>query len=191
MSSFGCGSLCSLYALNTYSSTLSLLRFNCKTTLRDQKVNIQAPCGGTRDPYFMRFQRSPPFSAGYTFCITALSLSRSLFVLLCHIVEEICMFQTCSGRAAGLFYRSMARFESPLKATRRNMAEKPAPLPTVNVHVGHGNVGEPHNGCHDGPARCTAIGGIRWSKFPYMCLRASYRLLVELLDVCACSELGL
>lgn len=30
----------------------------------------------------------------------------------------------------------------------------------VSVHVGHGNVGEPHNGCHDGPARCSAIGGI-------------------------------
>lgn len=80
-----------------------------------------------------------------------------------------------------------------LKAARGNMAEKPAPLPTVSVHVGHGNVGEPHNGCHDGPARCTAIGGIRWSKFPYMCLHASNRLLSELLAVCvcACSEQGL
>lgn len=30
---------------------------DCKTTLRDKKVNIQAPCGGTRD--FRRFQHSP------------------------------------------------------------------------------------------------------------------------------------
>lgn len=25
-------------------------------------------------------------------------------------------------------------------------------------------LGEPHNGCHDGPALCAAIGGITWSK---------------------------
>lgn len=41
------------------------------------------------------------------------------------------------------------------------MVLQAAPLPTVTVHVGNGNVGEPHNGCHDGPAHCTAIGGIR------------------------------
>lgn len=40
-------------------------------------------------------------------------------------------------------------------------------------------LGEPHNGCHDGPAHCTAIGGIRRSKFPYMCLHVSNRLRVR------------
>lgn len=35
----------------------------------------------------------------------------------------------------------------------------PAPLPAVSVHVGHGNVGEAHNGCHDdGPLPCTLRG---------------------------------
>lgn len=124
----------------------------------------------------------PSFSAGYTFCITALSLA--LCVAVSHCGENIRMLQICRGRAAGLSCHSGARFESVLKTARGNMAEKPAPLPTVNVHVGHGNVGEPHNGCHDGPAHCTAIGGIRWGKFPYMCLHASNRLLSELLAVC-------
>lgn len=98
--------------------------FDCEATLRDKKVNIQASCGGTRDPYFMRFQHSPLFSAGYTFCITAFSLpffSLPLSLLLCHTVEKICMFHMSNGGAAVLFYRPVARFESVLKAARRNM----------------------------------------------------------------------
>lgn len=79
-------------------------------------------------------------------------------------------------------------FEVFLPAAGRNMVHKPAPLPTV-VHVGHGNVGEPHNGCHDGPAaHCTATGGIRWSKCSYMCLHVSNRRRVRLLDLRARSE---
>lgn len=64
--------------------------------------------------------------------------------------------------AAVLFSRFVTRFEGVLWAARRNIVYKPAPLPTVNVHVGH--VGEPYNGCHDGPAHCTAIGWIRWGQ---------------------------
>lgn len=111
----------SLYALNTYSPTFPFFplyynTFDCETTLRDKKVNIQAPCGGTRDPYFMRFQHSPPphFWAGNTFCITALFLHPppSLFCCCVTVWGEICMFHMSNGRAAGPFRRYMARFSS-------------------------------------------------------------------------------
>lgn len=58
--------------------------FDCKTTLRDKKVNIQAPCGGTRDPYFMRFQHSPPLQCRLHFLhYSFLSLSLSPSFCLC------------------------------------------------------------------------------------------------------------
>lgn len=98
--------------------------FDCKTTLRDKKVNIQAPCGGTRDPYFMRFQHSPPLQCRLHFLhysFLSLSLSLILSLLLCHTVEKICMFHMSNGGPAVLFYRSVARFESVVEAARRNM----------------------------------------------------------------------
>lgn len=53
----------------------------CKTVLHDTNVDIQAPCGGTRDLYF-RLLHSVQAT------LSALQLSLSLILLLCHTLKQ-------------------------------------------------------------------------------------------------------
>lgn len=127
--------------------------FEWETTLRDKKVNIQAPLTLPTTlvqehvtPYFTCFQHSPPSPtsapsrAGYTFCITALVLllPPPFFPFFCWCVTalvgwgEICTFHMLplvelAGWNASIFKLFFLR--NTLKA-RSNMVREPCATPS-------------------------------------------------------------
>lgn len=87
--------------------TLNVTAFLFYTVSRDQKVNIQAPRGGARDPYFMCSQPNPPLHH---------HLQRKLDFLLCG-VGSFCDRVLLWGEknafliSAALFSRNTSRSE--------------------------------------------------------------------------------
>ena len=125
-------------------------------TLRDKKVNIQAPCGGPRDPHFMRFQHGPPPRVQAPLSLRcSLSWLRVQKTLRIKDTKKVCMLNMCSERSAAMGLDLRAAFlrlqratwcrEQPCATPHSSCARRPWQM-----------LGEPHNGCHDGPARCRA-----------------------------------
>lgn len=116
--------------------------------------------------------------------LSALQLSLSLILLLCYAVKQnlyvshglwsfCCVLVSLCGSICTRFGNLQGA--SWCKSVRHSL-----------VHVSHGNVGEPRNGCHDGPALCTPGGGNKWSKFPYMsaCVHAQKRAFMARPSLC-------